>query len=656
MVQPWDYTGKLTGKLRDKEKELCEQEDKSRALEPGYAMRDEKLRKDVFKTEDEWQDTTPSLIDIPEALSSEDMVVEIPLVKQLFPRLVRREQKRAEESGFTAGETTVYKMVAFKRQAMLDLQNVLYKIYDSESAIGKVTGCPGSGKTMSVWYWFLRQVAEKEGYGCWLSLRPHVPTMVVRARKAEVGKLKLQWMYIGPDVKKALEGSFMKICDGVVRSTTSEFISFVGCPQIQVSSGGVKQSNDEFEVFFENYTSWTEEEHLQACKVQKFWSSVSSLFVDSDVNISKAKEAVPGKKTAMDVSGRKTADLTETANDIKEREEKVRMKSFYVEGSARWMYMYNLETAIIGVENKLGQAKTVDYMDVLTGKSKEHNHLRAIVKDEQGHIKNTVLSKYVHRRLFDIHGQRFLNEMRTILAPNLVSNKSRLGWILELQFVANVKAQLEMAQANPKGNRSTIRVQFEGLRPQTWNVAATIFLRRGRSINAKDAASIKNGALVVLEPFNFPAVDLFVLERVGNDDIQGFGINFGNITSGDCHDLKFEYVRNFVKHIIDELKIEIHWVNFAFILPHDHEGRFTVGDITGTFLERSMHEKKKQSNSANAQTTFGTRGTKREKVETTEKVLCTKDGNPWVLSNARKNIQILKYNFNNKHYIRATIP
>lgn len=537
-------------------------------------------------------DANPSLVVAPDELAEYAETVDVPLVKTLFPNAFMKKH--------------VLKL--FNRECIPRFLKKLNEIYlpVNERRHGLIKGCPGTGKSFLTWYWFLRQVATKSpGRGCWVSFKAGFQVVIVVERisikngKRKKMRLKLSECDWTPNrnLDTLTRGCVVNICDGVTNTSESLYINSVKHPRILVTSGGYKQTNDLNEAFIETYPSWTEEEHLKACQNKGFWKSVSWAF--DDIKRNQVKE--------------KDTKLT--------KENMIRLKSYYVEGSARWMYTYTHEAMLkilVGSIQKVSSKE--DCNNILSGKSVEYNHLRAF-RMKCNEIIIVPLSPFVTKCLFDTYGVMFLKSMKTRLKHELKRNKALQGWLLELQFEAKVK---DLFERKRKAQKEVDFVEIEFIRygagkvNEVWNVKEPLRLKQHMKLDEKTKELVRSGALVLLLPYNFPAVDFFVMEKVSNNS---FGIRFGNITCGNTHTVLFDHIRRFISYLEGEMSGEnssavIEWLELAFILPsQDTPTNFKFGKLQGFFREGDTN------------------------------CIKTKSGDNWTESNATRNIRLLVCDF-----------
>lgn len=112
--------------------------------------------------------------------------------------------------------------------------------------------------------------------------------------------------------------------------------------------------------------------------------------------------------------------------------------SFFLAGSsARWFFDLNVETAIVDIDNSMGAINDVEsFVKNLTGSNSEQSVNRLVSFFGQGN--EGLVSEYVVRALTMKCELSFVN---TFIQQVVKNNPAFHGWMIELQFLANLRAE-----------------------------------------------------------------------------------------------------------------------------------------------------------------------------------------------------------------------
>lgn len=265
--------------------------------------------------------------------------------------------------------------------------------------------------------------------------------------------------------------------------------------------------------------SWTEEDYQEALQCKKFRAELTKCGTNSfgkDFNITAESvdsedddrdEAVDESMESsddMDVEG-KAATVTDDESRIMEI---LKAKYYYAGGSARFMFMYQIQEVKTQLDKRLNNVEDKDWASfarssVSSGTSSSVNTLM-----QQFEEKCTPVSKYVLFCAYDKCKTKLVKSVRA--AADAVNNPSLKGWAFELEQIDLIRLSLESVEANPSfitnnmglSFRPHAAIDFDGKTIKTIGTAGndgTVIWCLKWNQGCFDTAFFQNSTLVTLQ-------------------------------------------------------------------------------------------------------------------------------------------------------------
>jgi hypothetical protein len=426
----------------------------------------------------------------------------------------------------------------------------------------KVQGPPGTGKSTTLWYWCLFKAHTVPVL--WIHLSRELKCVVcdVRdrtVRRAAVTAHKLVKLVEGlvssggygvvvvdGVTDKPANQNYSNICsvarvwvEGAADKRllvycASEALRTAGEDEIVRGVGGVDVSA------VTQVCSWSLDQYQAACAHAAFWEGV--------------KACVTG--------GSDYADTRAAVED----------KFILAGASARWMFGRAPDKVMSECDTLI---KAVDNVDELvrgvTGNANHNtiNHLRAI----DAHGRAFFVSEYAVRALVEWNALSSVGHLTTVATTKLSDNPAFDGWVLELDFLTQLKLACE--SVSQEIEVFTAAKEFTAAQPIKWPVAEfTTGITNAGVANGGDRFEFTPGQWLVPKRFNHGAFDA-VQFVAAEGDVGKLKVRFVNVTRAGRHDVKCWHLDALLAALKqrwgdDNGDFKVTQIEFVWIRPYAH--------------------------------------------------------------------------------------
>jgi hypothetical protein len=425
----------------------------------------------------------------------------------------------------------------------------------------KVQGPPGTGKSTTLWYWCLFKAQTVPALWIHLSREPECVVCDVRAgtiRRAVVSpddvvafvKLLLRSgehgvVLVDGVTDKPANPNYSNICgaarvwvmggadDRLLVYCASEALTTAGEDEIVHGVGGVDVSA------VNHVCSWSLDQHKAACAHAAFWEGV--------------KAYVTGGSDYPDTD----AGIRAAVED----------KFILAGASARWMFGRMPDKVMAECDSWIAKVNNVDELvSGLTGTANHNtiNHLRAIGFDRRAYI----VSEYAMRALVEWNKLKSLVHLRTVANTMMSGNPTFDGWVLELDFLTQLKLACQSASQE-------IEV-FTAAESIKWPVSGfSTGITIAGVANGDNRFDFTPGQWLVPKRFNHGSFD--AVQFVAAEGVVGkLKVRFVNVTRAGRHDVKCWYLDSLLAALKqrwgddNDDDFPVTQIEFVWIRPYEH--------------------------------------------------------------------------------------
>ena len=285
-------------------------------------------------------------------------------------------QKRI--AGFASPKTRFY-----VRQESVDLWNEIENVTNEGTNL-RVSGPPGTGKSIEVWAWALWKAKTTRKKVLWFGIGKGFKknVVVIDGETQNLTEYEAEIDYI-----KDFEGDFI-VADGVTINLDKEITaacatwrerregrSFITVSSVTIGVG--LEILESLNLTTRQVPSWSLDQYEAAIKDDDFFDSVKNCLKVNDDDV------VDG------LSSDEKVDL-------------LRAKYYYAGGSARWMFEFNIEKMLADFEYHFIKVTNFDdiYFEAGGAVALSVNHMRSLLKKKSGALAYTFISRYALRRFY----------------------------------------------------------------------------------------------------------------------------------------------------------------------------------------------------------------------------------------------------------------
>eukprot|EP00035_Acanthoeca_spectabilis_P017923 m.378877 g.378877 ORF g.378877 m.378877 type:complete len:748 (+) comp16708_c5_seq13:64-2307(+) len=429
-------------------------------------------------------------------------------------------------------------------------------LMDIESGHLKVVGPPGTGKSTTVWLSALHK-ARTGSRVLWIHIARELECAVciMKVGKIVTPKGLLPANVAEAQILQCLEDQDFDliVLDGVTRNpipvyqniqsalrtyTHNKIQEGTACTLIYCASQSLRtDGSTNIPSYFLDGTAapvvmsappWSLQEFKDAVAHPEFWSSIQDVVADVPV-----PETIANAKAAAATSaGYDSADPVDPAAAVENK--------FLVSGaSARWMFGMSTEDVILDCDRYIEEVHDVETIighRQGTANPNAINHLQIVNNNGV----RSLISDYATRSLLrwnELHTMALLTDISSKLMED---NPAFDGWVLELDFLTQIKAALNSRKGQEATTIKLFRSANSDVASEQWNIAgvttkvtlAGVIDPHGLELEFMD------GWWFIPKKYNQGGYDAMQLYTGVDGKLCA---RFVNVTRSDKHDIKCQY-------------------------------------------------------------------------------------------------------------------
>mmetsp|Transcript_999 Transcript_999/g.1221 ORF Transcript_999/g.1221 Transcript_999/m.1221 type:complete len:589 (-) Transcript_999:188-1954(-) len=415
-----------------------------------------------------------------------------------------------------AGLSTADSNILFMREEACQL---LKKLQEDEDHSFLIQGPPGSGKSSVVWLWACLMATTSDIM--WVHLDPIGLSSCVRLYNGKFYSFTKHDNLLNDMI--ATCNCHTIILDGITKDNIKligtalsgirrldniggPFVVAVASTQLVMALEHLQQQN----IKVLSMDSWTLEQYNNCCSNEDFYDEVKTKLGEGE-----------------------------------EKDERIINKYYYAGGCARWMFSFTVNETCIDVENHINKCENfVQLIEESSGPSSNVavNHLRQ--KRGNAHF---IISKHVMREIVKKCDKTFIKGLTAV--SSIYGNPSFDGWVFEMDF---------LIQINEMCKDVTGHTSLQVLNADK-SVAGTLYGHDYRTfIDARKLREVRFKEYTWLVPKKWNQGGYDAVQVINSDTIR-----FVQVTRGETHSLKLQYMQRF----LNDSQLEMNHVEVVFVVP-----------------------------------------------------------------------------------------